>query len=370
MIWSILQFLLGLSVLVLIHEFGHFLTAKRLGIKVEEFGFGFPPRVFGIRKGETLYSINLLPIGGFVKLFGEDNAGGGSLKGADKTLHRTQELKRAFFARPIWQRAVIILAGVIMNFVLAVGILSYLFAFPGVGVPTQNIKVVEVLSGSPAAQAGLHAGDQIISIENKDIKKTNDFIRETKKHVGQEIRLEVKRGDKTFSVTVTPRKEYPKGQGPMGIAISDIELRKYPLYIAPFFGTWEALKFSYLIIQGIVTTLTDLVLHGIKPAGVAGPVGVYQLSTQAAKYGINAWLWFISLISLNLAVLNVLPIPALDGGRLFFILIEAVTGRKVSQRHESFAHAVGLAVLLALMLLITFHDISRILSGKSLFPTP
>ncbi len=363
---TILVFVLILSVLVLVHEFGHFITAKKLGIKVEEFGIGFPPRVFGKKIGETVYSVNLLPIGGFVKLYGEDNAGGGSIK---KTTAAVQaDLERAFFARPLWQRMLVVTAGVVMNFILAVVIISYLFASQGVSVPTENVVVTDVLKNSPAALAGLQKDDRILSINGIKLTETEVFIRVAQSNKGKEVVLQVDRAGKVSSVTVVPRINYPKGEGPIGVGISNIEIKKYTWYEAPFYGTVEALKFTWLILQGLGTMVGDLVFRGIKPEGVAGPIGVAQLTGQAVSVGFAAVLWFTALLSLNLAVLNILPIPALDGGRFFFMVIELVTRRKVSQRYESLAHAVGLVMLLSLMVVITLLDISRVVQGKSILP--
>lgn len=362
---TILVFILILSLIVLVHELGHFLTAKKFGIKVEEFGFGFPPRLFGKKFGETVYSINWLPVGGFVKLYGEDEAGGGSVTVSKKT-SENYNLKRAFFARPAWQRATIVVAGVVMNFLLAVILISFLFAVQGVAIPGKTIRVVDTLKNSPSYVAGIKKDDVIVAFGNKEISKTEDFIVETKKHLGEAVTLTIKREDTTFPVTLIPRTTYPKGEGPMGIGITNIEIKKYAWYEAPFFGTIEALKFSYMIASGIGMMAVDLVLHGTKPAGVAGPVGVAQLTGQAVSGGFYVTLWFISLLSLNLAVLNVLPIPALDGGRLFFILIELVTRRKVNPKYETYAHAAGLVVLLALIVLVTVFDVARLISGKSI----
>jgi len=361
---TIVGFVLILSILVIIHELGHFITAKKLGIKVEEFGFGFPPRVFGIKRGETLYSINLLPVGGFVKLYGEDAAGGGSVK--LKGQESLKDKKRAFFARPAWQRASVILAGVFMNFVLAIVIISYLFTTQGVAIPTDNIKIVDVARDAPAYSSGLKSGDEIISLNSKKITSVEEFISTTKEHLGQPVVLEVKRDGQVFDLTVAPRENYPKGEGPFGIAITNIEVKKYKWFEAPFFGTIEAGKFSFLIVQSLGSTLFNLVAHGTKPVGVAGPVGVAQVVGQAMSVSVNATLWVMALLSLNLAVLNILPIPALDGGRLFFIIIELVTRRKVNPKYENYAHAAGLFILLGLMVVITFFDIIRVIAGKSI----
>ena len=366
---TIIVFLLILTILVLIHELGHFLVAKKLGIKVEEFGFGFPPRVFGIRRGETLYSINLLPIGGFVKLYGEDEAGRGSLKTTNYKLKT--DLSRAFFARPIWQRALVVVAGVLMNFILAVVIISYLYAVPGVPEVSDKVLISNIVSGSPAETSGLKKGEVIVSIDGKKVVNPTEVVSETRKHLGEEVvfRLTDPKTKATRDVVVSPRRECPKDQGPVGISIAqDIEVKKYPWYQAPFLGTKEVIKNSILIVAGLGTVLSEIFTKGQVPEGVAGPVGIAQVTGTFVQSGLNAVLAFVALLSLNLAVLNILPIPALDGGRFFFILIELVTRRKVHPRFEAYAHAVGIAVLLALIALITIHDLSRLIRGVPIIP--
>lgn len=368
MLVTAIAFILILSVLVIIHELGHFLVAKKLGIKVEEFGIGFPPRAWGKKIGETVYSVNWLPVGGFVKLYGEDDAGGGKI-GSKITGEKSQEdLQRAFYARPLWQRMSVVTAGVIMNFILAVVVISFLFATQGVPLPTAHVTVTEVSHQSPAEIAGLKTHDQVLKMNNIPLKDTNMFIAETQKHKGQEVTLLVLRDGKEFTTKLTPRLISPKNQGAIGVAITNIEVKKYSWFEAPIYGTMEALKFSWMIVTGLVTMIGDFVLHGIKPQGVAGPIGVAQLTGEAVRAGWFAVLWFMSLLSLNLAVLNILPIPALDGGRFFFMIIEMVTGKKVSPKYEAYAHGAGLIVLLGLMALITIFDVARLIQGKSILP--
>ena len=371
MLLTILSFIIILSVLVIVHELGHFLVAKKLGIKVEEFGIGFPPRAFSKKIGETVYSINWLPVGGFVKLFGEDEAGGGKI-GKQGTGDRGQgtvdEVERAYYARPLWQRMAVVTAGVIMNVILAIVLISFLFATQGVPLPSDNIIITEVSHNSPAEIAGIQKNDRILKINGKVIKDTNAFIAETKKDRGQEISLIVKRGDRQFTTKLVPRVNAPKNQGAMGVAISNIEVKKYSWLQAPFYGTLEAAKFSWLIVSGLGTMISDFVMHGVKPQGVAGPIGVAQLTGEAVRAGWFAVLWFMALLSLNLAVLNILPIPALDGGRFFFMLIEMVTGKKVSPKYEGYAHAIGLVMLLGLMAVVTILDLTRLVQGKSILP--
>ena len=371
MLATVIIFLVILSVLVLIHEAGHFFVAKFFGIKVEEFGFGLPPRAFGIKRGETIYSINWLPIGGFVKLYGEDEAGTGAVKIKEQKIS-AKDRNRAFFAKPVWQRALVVFAGVMMNFLLAVIIISVLFSVVGVQTGGDKVIVTQVVSGSPASESGLKAGDTIEYINQIQVTDPNQLVTITKQHLGEKLTLKVKTvNSKEETLTLTPRKNYPPDQGPMGVAISqNIITQKYPWYKAPFIGTYQALQESWLILVGLGTVLTQLFTKASVPAGVAGPVGIAELTGQFVQLGPSALLSFVSLLSLNLAILNVLPIPALDGGRLFFILFEGITRRKVDKKVESYTHAIGMAVLLILIALITLHDIIRLITGQPILQLP
>lgn len=369
MLVTILVFFIILSVLVLVHELGHYIVAKFFKIKVEEFGFGLPPRAFGIKRGETVYSINWLPIGGFVKLYGEDEAGSGTVSTKPQKVNK-KDKDRAFFSKPAWQRALVVFAGVFMNFVLAVVIISFLFSFVGVPVPGDKVVVSGLVKNAPAEQSGLKVGDTVETINGVKIQSTKVLIETTRKHLGEKITLNVKteKGENKI-LEITPRKHYPKDQGPMGIAVSQSStIKKYPWYEAPFVGTKEALNQSYLIVSGLGGLVSGLITKGAVPSDVAGPIGIAQLTGKVVEIGPYAILSFISLLSLNLAIINILPIPALDGGRLFFIIIEAVTRRKVNPKFEGYAHSVGMAVLLLLIALITLHDLIRIFTGKSILP--
>ena len=372
MLVTIIVFLLILSVLVLVHEAGHFITAKIFGIKVEEFGFGLPPRAFGKKFGETIYSINWLPIGGFVKLYGEDEAGSGrpQISNSKLQISNAKDIDMAFFARPIWQRFVVIFAGVFMNFALAVALLSFLFAVVGVPVPGNKVNVDVVVKNSPADKAGLKAGDIIETINGTAVTSTTQLITITKKHLGQKLTLKV--GSQKLvvkSLEITPRKVYPANEGAMGIAISQNDtIKKYPWYEAPFVGTKEALHETYLIANGLVMIVVQIFTKGSIPSDVAGPVGIAELTGVVVSNGLYAVLSFVALLSLNLALVNVLPIPALDGGRLLFIVIEGIFRKKVNQQIEGYAHAIGMAVLLGLIALITLHDLFRIFTGQPLLP--
>lgn len=372
MLLTIVVFLLILTVLVLIHEFGHYITAKKLGVKVEEFGFGFPPRVWGKQIGETLYSINLLPIGGFVKLFGEDEAGAGRIEITQNKKQITKkEENRAFYARPVWQRALMVGAGVIMNFLLAFVIITYLYAFVGVPSAGNEVLIVGLAKNAPAAKAGIAVGDRVLAVDGKRLTNPDQLITFTKNHLGQLLHVSVlTKSGKREEIAVTPRLHYPADEGAMGIAISqNVVVKKYPWYQAPLVGLKESLTESWMILQGLGQAVTTAAVQHQVPKGLAGPVGIAELTGQFIQVGPAAVLSLVSLLSLNLAILNILPIPALDGGRLFFILYEAVTRRKVNQKVENYAHAVGMALLLALIAFITFHDLVRLFTGQPLIPT-
>jgi regulator of sigma E protease len=389
MLLTVLVFFLILSVLVLVHEAGHFFVAKRLGIKVEEFGFGLPPRIFGLKFGETLYSINWLPIGGFVKLFGEegkDDIGRADPKGKEVK-------KRAFYTRSPLQRSLVIVAGVVMNFVLAVSVISYLFT-QGVMVPTDRIHIEKILAGSPAEKAGLKEKDIIrkmktlkaesdkdtsgvarrdspdgggirknyTRMEETEIKTGEQLIETTKKHLGESITLMIDRNGQNMEISIIPRKEYPKDEGPMGIVVSRFEEKKYPWYQAPFLGTKESMVISLELVKGIGKTLWKLI--SFQPVGkdVAGPIGIAQMTGSAIKTGENAVLELLGLLSLNLAIVNILPFPALDGGRLLFVVIEGLTGKRIKTHWERYIHQFGMILLLLLMVLVTLNDVVRILA--------
>ncbi len=369
MILTIVSFLLVLTVLVIVHELGHFLTAKFFGVKVEEFGFGFPPRAWGKKIGETLYSLNWLPIGGFVKLYGEDEAGGGSLVIKDQKVS-DKDQKRAFFTRPVWQRFLIIFAGVFMNFALATVILSYLVIAEGVPVVGHDVMILGIAKNSPAAAAGLIVGERIVSVGSLIITSPDKLIVYVKSHLGKPLRLVVvNKQNVKQAFLITPRTHYQANEGAMGVAVgTNIIVQKYPWFQAPFIGLQEAFSQSWQIFGGLGQLVSQVFAHGQVPQDLAGPVGIAQITGQFVRMGFNATLSLLALLSLNLAILNVLPIPALDGGRLFFIVIEGITRKKVSPKIEGYIHAAGMALLLLLIVLITFHDIFRIVSGGSLLP--
>ena len=233
-----------------------------------------------------------------------------------------------------------------------------------------KVSVTAVVKDSPAAKAGLQVGDLIVLANSQKITSAEQVVDYTKSHLGEAITLQVKTNTaKSETLQITPRKVYPSDEGPMGVAIEqNVISQKYPWYQAPFVGTWEALKDTWLIIDGLVMLVAQIITKGSLPQGVAGPVGIAQLTGIAVSVGPQAVLSLVSLLSLNLAIVNILPIPALDGGRLLFIIIEGVFRKKVDQKIESYAHMIGMIILLALIALITLHDVIRIITGQPILP--
>jgi regulator of sigma E protease len=346
---SVLLFLILLSIMVLVHELGHFLSAKRAGIKVEEFAIGLPPRVWATRRGETEYSINAIPLGGFTKMLGEE----------DPTFPRS-------FARAsrLW-RLLVLAAGAIMNFLLAILLFgsAYMAGWPTV---TQSeVVIMQVVSGLPAEAAGVKAGDTILSLDGQPVNGTQDLRRIAEARKGEQIPVVVRRDGQEQTLQITPRPIWPTGEGPLGVSIGDratkVEPVPYPLPAALVNGAKQT-------VQMIVMTfsLPAAAIQGLLPWDMVrpvGPVGIYSIATQAAEATVQQGWWFpilsvVASLSAGLGVANLLPIPGLDGGRIVFVLIEAVRGRRISPQREGLIHLIGMAVLLSLVLAITFADLS------------
>lgn len=357
MITSILVFLIVLSILVLVHEFGHFIAARRAGILIEEFGFGLPPRLIGKKIGETIYSLNLFPFGGFVRLHGEDDPDSITQAG------------RAFLNKSKKVRAAIVVAGVLMNFLLSIVTFSIVYTFTGIPKESANVKIIDVKAGSPAQIAGILVGSYIREVEGITIKSLDDFVSEVEKSKGKKTKLviEEKVGQEVTrrEITITPREFPPENEGPLGVTITATEIYFPPIWQRPFYGIYygfkESIFWGQTIVLGFVKIFKDLTL-GILPKDVAGPIGIYAITSQAATLGALAVINFIGILSVNLAILNILPIPALDGGRLLFIAIESFFGRKVVPRVESALHTIGLVILVILLLLISAREIKIISS--------
>lgn len=339
--------LIGLSLLILVHEAGHFWAAKKFGLKVDEFGFGFPPRIFAWKKGETEYSLNWLPFGGFVRIAGETDR----LQDIEKLeALPAEEKKRIFVFQKAWKRSVIILAGVAVNFVAGWLLLAVLFM---AGSP-QILLISGVESGSPADRAGVKAGDVILGYTQS--QAFIDFVNQNR---GREITLDLSRGGKETEVKAVPRAESQVNQGALGIFLDEAGIPRYGFFRA----VWEGLKFSFILAGQVFISLIDLLKNLFLRAellqGVVGPLGIFGVAEQAGKIGLIYLVQLLALISINLAVMNLVPFPALDGGRFFLILLEKVKGSPISVKLEGIINVIGFGLLLILMILLTFRDISN-----------
>ncbi len=353
---TILLFIITLSLLVLVHEWGHFYVARKLGIRVEEFGFGFPPRLASIVRRGTRFVFNLFPIGGYVKIYGECGAGAAE--------------KERFASRPVWQRLAVVSAGVAMNIVLAWVLFSTAHSIGITGVADDSeigsaaITVIEIERGSPADIAGFKFGDVIreLRIMNNELRISSiqELQAAVKEHAGEEIAITLARNGNARTLAITPRSEPPPGAGPLGIALEYIVIKQTPIYRAP----WDGLKSTYhtLIgtVEGLAFTVKNLIVERTVPREISGPVGIFILAEDIRELGNAYILQFIAILSVNLAVLNFLPIPALDGGRALFMLVEKIRRRAISAKYEAIIHATGFALLILLMILITVRDIRNI----------
>ncbi len=427
-----------LAILIFLHELGHFVMARRAGVRVEEFGFGLPPRIWGVKRGDTIYSINALPIGGFVRVLGED----GKSSATDSMQSKTAGQRASFLA-----------AGSIMNFLTAFVIVAILVVFQGR--PEENVYVVEVMEDTPAAEAGWQAGDQFVRIAGEDVERMNDILDLTVEHAGEPMEVVVERNGQLIETTVVPREDPPDNEGRTGIRMSafrvaHIEVTEVPdgsaaaaaglregdiitavdgEPVTDFFTYWHAVQQNEgesvtLTVQRDGETMTLPVqvpaevpelgeplgekvtqdvrfervpvtqmpaetlrvffdsiarmgeglvslIRGETPFGdIAGPIGMGQLTAEVIEQSsLPLWVTLANLtfiLSLNLGLLNLLPLPALDGGRLLFVAVEiARRGKRVAPEKEGVVHFVGLVLLLTAMFVIAFLDIDRIISGNS-----
>lgn len=349
---TIIVFLLILGVLIFAHEMGHFVAARLAGIRVEEFGMGFPPRLFAVRRGETVYSLNLIPLGGFCKLLGEEDPSD------PRSLASKRPLTRLF----------VLGAGPVMNAVLPIVLLTIAFMVPR-QVAVGDVRVEEVAANSPAAEAGIEPGDTILSVNGHAVQNIGDVIYDTHLSLGEETTLELEGEDGSQRVvTLVPRWNPPEGEGPVGVALNMVNIYK----VSESYPFWEAVPKSATTLWETFELIRNEVkswfARGAAPE-VGGPVAIFQLTGEANEAGPSYLLQFAAFLSLNLAIINLFPLPALDGGRIVFVLLEVVRrGKRVSPRTEGLVHLVGFMMLIGLILVITYFDILRAIRGESLVP--
>lgn len=341
-----------MSILVLVHEFGHFIAAKLIGVWPEEFGIGLPPRAWGKKIGETIYSINWLPLGGFVRLHGE------SLDA------KVVKPERAFVNASRPKRAFVALAGIVMNFWFAWVCFSLMFLVSGI---PRGVKVEEVEVGSPADEAGITAGDTIYSLNGGEIIGTEEFLLGVRDNKGKDIQFSGLRDGKEVNFNLRVRSEVQEGQGFTGITydVRPVETeRPNPINVV-YYGARETVKWTKFTVDALVTIFTDLG-GGKVPQGLAGPFGVTLTIAEVIRYGIVALLSFTGIISVNLALVNVIPFPPLDGSRVLLLGVEALVGKKNVQKVEGKLLNTGMAVLLLLIVVLTLSEIPKLISAGSI----
>jgi regulator of sigma E protease len=370
-IGTIAAFIAVIVVLVLVHELGHYVAAKLAGITVQEFGIGFPPRIGSKVWRGTRYSLNWIPLGGFVKMLGEDGDSEAQ-KMRDRGLSEAavdKAMAGAFNRKPIWIRIAVLLAGVLMNFLLAGILFSVAVTMP---VPQGRgpLTITDVQPDSPAATVGLRAGDVIVAADGRTFEVSQDLTAYVRSHAGEEVTLTIERGSRTLDLAVTPRTEdeLAPGEGPVGFSYDPERYVEVPSTIS---GPFEAVGRGFsetanLAIQ-IPGGLADAVggLLGLNPNGgtAVGPIGIAQETGRVLQAPLVSQLVFMGVLSINLAVLNILPFPPLDGGRILVVLVEGLRRRRLPAEREALIYLTGFMVLIALVILISIQDVQRLIEG-------
>ena len=352
MLTSIVAFIGILAVLIFAHELGHFVTAKASRVLVKEFGIGFPPRLLSVKRGETIYSLNAIPLGGFTKMAGEEDP----------------KTSRSLAGKPIRTRLLVLSAGSLMNIILPLLLFSIAFMVPHNVVEGQVI-ITDVAPNSPAATAGFEPGDTLLSINGKPIRNIGNLHRYIQLNLGKETAILVQHSDSaTEEVQVIPRWQPPQGQGAVGITVNisnpAIVRQQEPPWRAAPLAASACIETFVLFKNGILSMII-----GAVPVEVTGPVGIAQITGVVARAGFSPLMEFAAFLSINLAVINIFPLPGLDGGRIAFVLLEKVRrGKRVSPKTEGLIHFIGFAALIGVIMVITYHDIIRIMSGVSIMP--
>lgn len=357
---NIIIFIFIIGFLIFVHEFFHFLAAKKINAKVEEFCIGFPPRLYKKKVGETLYSIGIIPFGGFVNIFGDDPE--------DKR-------KGSFYKKPVMQRFQVIAAGVISNFLIAIILFSIVFfiGYPQViekktpeNAKDVNIQIIFIAKNSPAEKAGLLVGDKIIllslknnAIRPEEISEVQDF---TQKNAGEKITLTIKRGEKIIQKIIKPRENPPENEGPIGIMLAKTGIIKYSFLESVLMGFKTTYRYTKLTIWSMGKVIKNAITRTTTPGlEFSGPIGVGGYFVKMADLGFVYIIHFTAVLSLGLAILNSLPFPALDGGRMVFLGIEKVKRGPVKPEIENYVNKIGLVLLIILMIVITIKDVKNLL---------
>jgi regulator of sigma E protease len=353
---TVLATLVVLGVLIFVHELGHFLVAKLLKVRVEVFSLGFPPKLVSTKVGETDYRISVVPLGGYVKLLGENPH--------DEV--PPELISRSFLHRPLWQRAAVVLAGPVFNFLFAFLALFMVFAVSGIPyVPTEVGRIIE---GSPAQRAGLKAGDEILAVNGTPVRRWEELSQQIRQRGGQTLSLTIKRDNQDLNFKVTPEKRESEnlfGQKvqayQIGVASPERLLTEH---VGPVVALEAGMSYSLRIAALTLQSIYKLATREIPADTLGGPIMIAQVAGKQAEMGFSPFIHFMAVLSVNLFLLNLLPIPVLDGGHLAFLFLEAVRGKPLDIKHREMAQAVGMMLILTLMVFVFYHDIVRLFSPK------
>ena len=348
-------FLVMFTLIIAVHEFGHYITARLLGMRVLEFAFGFPPRIFAVRRDGIDYSVNAIPFGGFVRILGQDDFSIEQHGAGDPG---------SFTSKPWWAQAIVLAAGVAMNFVLAIVVLTAAFMI-GTEAPTGVVRVEEVAASSPAEAAGIEPGDVVKTIDGRTITRTSELQTYIYGHAGKEVTIVLDRGVRTVGpLVIVPRPQPPENEGPLGVRLSEVTSPPTALAFPQAFT--QAVRLTGDVVAQIADLPGQLLA---RPAGqpgpppVGGPIEILRVTALVSQAGLSAFLKLVGVISVNLGVLNIIPFPGLDGGRLFFVLLSAALRRRLSPQVEAAIHAVGFVLLLGLLVVVSVADIRRAAGG-------
>jgi regulator of sigma E protease len=340
-----------LSILIFAHEFGHFLAARFLGVGILKFSIGFGPKLVGKKWGETEYLISLLPLGGYLKLLGESE---------DDVLSEEDE-KRSFLKQPPLKKIAIVFAGPLANFILAILIFTVVYM---IGMPAMTTQIGLVQAGSPAGNAGIAEGDRILVINGGKVERWGKMAEVIAKSGGKELQITIKRGQQLKDITVKPKLSKVKNVFGEDVASYKIGVSPSALTVIerknPFAAFFLGIKQTYLISKLTLVGIVKIISGTVSPKTIGGPILIAQISAAQAKEGIVSFVFFMALLSINLAILNLLPIPVLDGGHIAFYLFEIIARREVNMKVRERAQQVGIVLLITLMIFAFYVDIERL----------